>query len=423
MILAPSNVTRLAFHAQRRCGNRFSRTGVGEQFRLRAGTRGIAVGSRVAQAPKRSAAGGAKNPTAKAPKNLTPKAKDWTLGAELGRHKDALEKFEAGNASSVSRAESKSGLARRLNELAQIRSVKDLGLWAQPELRFTQFPQQPGHRVTLGGLLAVNVAVYAGWQLAYYENTLVIDGVDRHRPNSWEAFMTKWFLWENDWKEKGHYWTILTKSVSHKTFPHLAGNMVVLLYLGRHLHALVGRKHLLVLYVAGGLCSSLGSELWPSYSAAEVALSDRRYLNALEGQPHGAMWSMGASGSLMAFVACFYLTFPRYRVHLFQKVRKTPSWPRSWAIQLQVFIAVFPQECMGQLASFWANLTPFSLKAVVLKRVLRFDTWQPTGTATRLVNNFSNAGVSALWMLPIFFANDLCETFLVRAASSALVGK
>ena len=78
---------------------------------------------------------------------------------------------------------------------------------------------------------------------------------------------------------------------------------------------------------------------------------------------------------------------------------------------------------MGQLAYFWANLTPFSLKAVVLKRVLRFDTWQPTATATRLVNNVSNAGVSALWLLPIFFANDLCETFLVRAAYSARVGK
>ena len=32
-----------------------------------------------------------------------------------------------------------------------------------------------------------------------------------------------------------------------------------------------------------------------------------------------------------------------------RKVRKTPSLPRC---QLQPFIAVFPQECMGQLASF-----------------------------------------------------------------------
>jgi hypothetical protein len=32
------------------------------------------------------------------------------------------------------------------------------------------------------------------------------------------------------------------------------------------------------------------------------------------------------------------------------QVRKTLSWPRSWG-QLQPFIAVFPQECVGQLAS------------------------------------------------------------------------
>ena len=33
------------------------------------------------------------------------------------------------------------------------------------------------------------------------------------------------------------------------------------------------------------------------------------------------------------------------------KVRKTPSWPRSWA-NFRPFLAVFRQECMDQLASF-----------------------------------------------------------------------
>jgi hypothetical protein len=36
---------------------------------------------------------------------------------------------------------------------------------------------------------------------------------------------------------------------------------------------------------------------------------------------------------------------------LMTKVRKTPSWPRSWA-NFSLFRAVFPQECMGQPASF-----------------------------------------------------------------------
>ena len=32
-------------------------------------------------------------------------------------------------------------------------------------------------------------------------------------------------------------------------------------------------------------------------------------------------------------------------------VRKTPSWPRSWA-NFSLLIAVFPQECTGRLAYF-----------------------------------------------------------------------
>ena len=47
------------------------------------------------------------------------------------------------------------------------------------------------------------------------------------------------------------------------------------------------------------------------------------------------------------------------------QVSKTPSWHRSWAnIRLCTLIAGFPQECPGQLASFWASLTPLSLQFV-----------------------------------------------------------
>jgi hypothetical protein len=42
------------------------------------------------------------------------------------------------------------------------------------------------------------------------------------------------------------------------------------------------------------------------------------------------------------------------------QVRKTPSWTQKLG-ELKPFIAVFPQECMGQRI-FWANLTPFSLQ-------------------------------------------------------------
>jgi hypothetical protein len=40
-----------------------------------------------------------------------------------------------------------------------------------------------------------------------------------------------------------------------------------------------------------------------------------------------------------------------FRIDTGNQVRQTPSWPRSWA-NLNFFIALFPQECMGQLAYF-----------------------------------------------------------------------
>jgi hypothetical protein len=33
------------------------------------------------------------------------------------------------------------------------------------ELRFDNFPKQPGHQLTLGTILAINVAVWVGWQV------------------------------------------------------------------------------------------------------------------------------------------------------------------------------------------------------------------------------------------------------------------
>ena len=51
----------------------------------------------------------------------------------------------------------------------------------------------------------------------------------------------------------------------------------------------------------------------------------------------------------------------RARVAAERKVRK-PTVSAQKLGQLQPFIAVFAQECMGQLASFGPALTPFSLK-------------------------------------------------------------
>jgi hypothetical protein len=47
------------------------------------------------------------------------------------------------------------------------------------------------------------------------------------------------------------------------------------------------------------------------------------------------------------------------------KVRKTTSWPRSWA-NFSLFTAVFPQDYNhGPACNVWANLTPSSLQSSV----------------------------------------------------------
>jgi hypothetical protein len=43
------------------------------------------------------------------------------------------------------------------------------------------------------------------------------------------------------------------------------------------------------------------------------------------------------------------------------RVRKTPSWPSSWANFEPSFIAVFLLLLHGPTGIFWANVTPFSL--------------------------------------------------------------
>ena len=47
------------------------------------------------------------------------------------------------------------------------------------------------------------------------------------------------------------------------------------------------------------------------------------------------------------------------------KVRKTPSWPRSWANF--TLCSCIPTGIHGPTCIFWANLTPFSLEAAILE--------------------------------------------------------
>lgn len=193
-----------------------------------------------------------------------------------------------------------------------IGSFSDLSLVPRAELAFTQYPKHTGaphtaaatarthnslppaagplkivgvspanagHRVTLGGLLGANVAVFLGWAVAGLENNGLVgtaqeDGVAGDSPVM--VFMRRWFLYDNRWLQEGRWWLVVTPSFSHQTLQHLAGNMVIMLYLGKRLHEFLGRRRLLALYLLGAASGTLATELWPGYSEDTIAATSMR---------------------------------------------------------------------------------------------------------------------------------------------------
>ena len=58
------------------------------------------------------------------------------------------------------------------------------------------------------------------------------------------------------------------------------------------------------------------AQLWAGYSEAAVGAGPERYANLLAGRAPGYCASLGASDAVMAFIAAFYLIFPRHQVLL-----------------------------------------------------------------------------------------------------------
>jgi membrane associated rhomboid family serine protease len=212
----------------------------------------------------------------------------------------------------------------------------------KPELRFDNFPRQPGHEVTLGVIFGINVAVFAGWHVPQLQDL-------------WSHL----FLWSNWGLKEGRLWLLVTPSFSHQDLSHLVANMTFFLYLGKRLHQFMGRARFVALYLAGSAAGTIASDLNPGYRPDRVEATPARYLNILNGQPTGTAESLGASDAVMAILACWYLVFPRTQIHVFRTV---------------------------------SMLTDF-MRARGFKKVTAFlDRYHPT--------------CSALWFLPLVFVSD-----------------
>ncbi|GAA5828959.1 hypothetical protein JCM5353_005184 [Sporobolomyces roseus] len=153
----------------------------------------------------------------------------------------------------------------------------------------------------LGGLLAINVAVYAAW--AYGQELAT-----RFRDASWIRFLQRNFTvsWQNI--SSGRVWCLLTSAFSHEGTGHLVFNMITLFFMAPPVLAMLGNVGFLSLYIFSGLSASTFSLLFNHF---------------ITQNPHYA--AHGASGATYGCIAFFAAAMPRATFLLFFVV-PVPAW-------------------------------------------------------------------------------------------------
>ena len=137
----------------------------------------------------------------------------------------------------------------------------------------------------LWGLLGINGAVFAAWQ--------VVD----------PRLMARHFTVSHDALRSGRLHTLVTSSVSHRDGWHLAGNGLSLYFFGREVGRLFGGARLAGLYLAGGVVASLSHVAW-----SRVRQPEHQRRLAYFAPPSPA--AMGASGAVNAIIVFDTLMFP-----------------------------------------------------------------------------------------------------------------
>jgi len=166
-------------------------------------------------------------------------------------------------------------------------------------------------------------------------------------------FMNKYLCWQNDWFESGSYFHFITTGFSHQTLEHLIGNMFIVLLLTKKLYQLLGPGKFWGLYLCGSIGGNVAADVSGAYTKEEILNQDQmRTANILCNIPPGVMRGLGASDSCMALIIVYYLTFPRHTLHFSRLLWLMEKIPR---------------------------LSPY------LQRVK----------------------ISALWLLPAYFGNDI----------------
>jgi len=153
-----------------------------------------------------------------------------------------------------------------------------------------------GSRFVLETIIGTNAIVFVAWQFAMKDYQL-------------NSFMKRHFttssigvIFRRD------YHTLLTSAFSHISVWHLAGNMLVLYSFGFDTLAQLGSRRFLLLYLGGGLVSSLALVAWPYVIP--------RSWPAYYQYDHNAI-GLGASGAVNAVIAWSIFKWPRNIIYLY----------------------------------------------------------------------------------------------------------
>jgi membrane associated rhomboid family serine protease len=83
----------------------------------------------------------------------------------------------------------------------------------------------------------------------------------------------QWFGLSAEGVRAGYYWQFVTYMFLHHDPLHLLANMLMLYFAGREVEAMIGPRHLLGIYFAGGVAGGIAQWLLPSFGSELVGAS------------------------------------------------------------------------------------------------------------------------------------------------------
>ncbi|KAH9943094.1 uncharacterized protein BXZ73DRAFT_40535 [Epithele typhae] len=151
------------------------------------------------------------------------------------------------------------------------------------------------------GIMALNGAVFVGWQMATAEWKSLGDSSSYIR-------MRKNFTSSIYNLQQGRWYTLITSSFSHENFGHIFFNGFTYFFFAPAALKMLGNASFLALYLGGGVVCSLTSVLWNQILS-----------------PSHIQWSHGASGAIYSIISLSACVSPR-TTFLIYGIVPLPAW-------------------------------------------------------------------------------------------------